>query len=322
MNRLMPSAAALIVLLVLAACAAPGGTPGPSSSADPDEPDGGTGSDGEEIEHPTGADEVVLLVESVGGFLPVDFMVTQLPSFAMYGDGRVIMQGMQTLEFPGPALPALIERRLTAEGIQAILEAVEATNVLGSNKELRGAMNVVADAADTVFTVNAGGRQVVVSIYGLGTLMPGMEPPPGMPVGELEAHEALFALNDQLMLLDSWLPDGAWATDGWHPYEPAAFRLYVRDVTGEPVEGGEGPGQVMEWPSDEDPAAFGEEQPFFGNGTRCGVADGDAGGTWFEALSAAKQNTLWTDDGERRFSVTPRPLLPHEETACPQLGGA
>lgn len=318
MNRLVPLLAALVVVLVLAACAAGGGDPGTREPVPPVASDGGA----EAIGHPTGADEPILVVESVGGFVPVDFAVTQLPSFALYGDGRVIMQGVQTLEFPGPALPPLLERRLSEEGIQAVLEAVTATNVFGSSKELRGAMNVVADAADTVFTVNAADREVVVSIYGLGTLMPGMEPPPGMPAGELEAHEALFALNDQLMALDSWLPAEAWATDGWHPYQPTAFRLYVRDVTGEPVEGGEGRGQVMEWPVEDDPAAFGEEQPFFGNGTRCGAVSGEGGRTWLEAMSAAKQNTLWTDDGERRFSVAVRPLLPHEEAVCPPVAGA
>lgn len=322
MNRTVPLAAALIVVVLLAACAASGQVPGPTGPASPgDSDDGGGGGDGA-IEHPTGADEPILLVESTGGFVPLEFMVTQLPSFALYGDGTVVQQGMQTLEFPGPALPALVERRLSPEGIQAVLAAVQDTNAFGTSRELRGAMNVVADASDTVFTVNAGGREVIVSIYGLGTLMPDMEPPPGMPAGEMEAHETLFALQDQLLMLDSWLPASAWATDGWQPYQAERFRLYVRDVTGEPVEGGEMPQQVMEWPVEGDPAAFGEEQPFFGNGTRCGAVEGDDGRAWLEALSAAKQNTLWSDDGDRRFSVMPRPLLPHEETACPPLAGA
>lgn len=318
MKRHMPSAAALLALFVLSACAATGAPTSPGSP-DPQPSDGGGG--GGAIEHPTGADEPILVVENVGGFVPVDFMVTQVPAFALYGDGRVVMPGMQTLEFPGPALPPLVERRLSEEGIQAVLSAVEGTNLFGSSRDLRGAANIVADAADTVFTVHAGGREVTVSIYGLGTVTPDMELP-GMPAGELEAHEALLALNDRLMLLEDWLPAGAWASDGWHPHQPAAFRLYVRDVTGEPVEGGEGPGQVLEWPTDDDPATVGEEQPFFGNGTRCVAVDGEAGRAWLEALSAAKQNTLWTDDGERRFTVAPRPLLPHDEAACPQLGGA
>jgi hypothetical protein len=320
MNRLAPSAAALVFLLVLTSCAAAGG-PGPTDSGEPS-PDAGGPGGGDEIEQPTGADELVLLVESVGGFVPLEFSVTQLPSIALYGDGRIVMQGMQTLEFPGPALPPLVERRLTPDGIQAILEAVEGTNLFGTSREFRGAMNVVADASDTVFTVHAGGREVTVSVYGLGTLAPDMEPPQGMPAGELEAHEALTALNERLLMIDEWLPAGAWATDDWDPYEPEAFRLYVRDVTDEPAEDGDLAGQVIPWPTDDDPAAFGEEQPFFGNGTRCGAVEGEAGGAWLEALTAAKQNTRWTDDGERLFSVLARPLLPHEEARCPALGGA
>lgn len=314
MKHLRPTSATLLVaLLALSACASAGGTPDgsadPSPSPDPD--DGVAG----RIEHPTGADEPILVVDAVGGFVPVDFLVTQTPSFALFGDGRVVMMGVQTLEFPGPALPALIERRVTEQGIQAILEAVEATGQFSSSRELRGAMNVVADAADTRFAVNAAGREVTVSVYGLGMVMPGMEVP-DMPAGEAEAHEALGALNDQLMMLDDWLPADAWATEGWHPYEPDAFRLYVRDVTGEPVDG-DLPEHVMDWPADDDPAAFGEEQPFFGNGTRCGVAEGES---WLAALSEATQSTRWTDDGQRRFTVAPRPLLPHDERACPEGG--
>lgn len=316
MNRHVPLATALVAVSILSACAAVGGPPEPS--ADPHPVDPGAGGDGA-IDHPSGADEAVLVVENVGGFMPIDFMATQLPTFALYGDGRVVVQGMQTLEFPGPALPPLLERRLTEEGIQAVLAAVQETNLFGSDLELRGAMNVVADAADTVFHVNAGGRQVTVSVYGLGTLMPGMEPPPGMPAAELEAHAALAALNDQLTLLEEWLPADAWATDGWHPYEPEAFRLYVRDVTGEPVDG-DLPEHVLDWPTGDDPAAFGEEQPLFGDGTRCGAVEGDVAQAWLEALGGAKQNSRWTDDGERRFSVAPRPLLPHEEAACPDAG--
>ena len=66
------------------------------------------------------------------------------------GDGRVIMQGMQTLEFPGPALPALIERRLTEDGLQQVLRALEQTNLFTGDLELRGMNGMVADANDTI----------------------------------------------------------------------------------------------------------------------------------------------------------------------------
>jgi hypothetical protein len=251
----------------------------------------------------------------------VQSMATQLPGFVLLGDGRVIMQGAQTLEFPGPAYPALVERTLTEEGIQSILAEIEETNLFTADLELRGAQNIVADAADTLFTLNAGGMDVTVSVYGLGTLLPDMDPPPGITSAEIEAHRLLGQLNDGLMTLDSWLPADAWEAEGWQPYEPAAFRLYVRDTTGEPVEGGDLPEQVRDWPTDDDPAAFGEEEAFFGDGTRCGVADGELGATWLAELGAANQMTRWTDDGDRRFSVMARPVLPHEDPACPELAG-
>jgi hypothetical protein len=304
------------MLLVLAACAVPGGTPGGSGSNGSDEPE----TNG--IEHPTGSDPI-LIVDSTGGFVPVQFMATRLPTFVLLGDGRVIVQGAQTLEFPGPALPALMERTLTEEGIQQVLRAVEDTNLFTTDLELNGAQNVVADAPNTLFILDAGGRKVTISIYGLGALLPGQEPPSGISSSEVEAHRILGQLNDALTTLDSWLPDDAWETEGWQPFEPEAFRLYVRDVTGESRDGGDLPEQVREWPTDDDPAAFGEAVELFGDGTRCGSVDGELGTLWLEELTAANQMTLWSTDGENRFSVTARPVLPYEDPACPDLvGGA
>jgi len=317
MKRMLPSL--FVVLLVITACAAPGGTPGGSSGESPGE-SSPPPSGGESIEHPTGS-EAILAIDSAGGMIPVQFMATIVPAFVLLGDGRLIMQGPQTLEFPGPALPALIERTLTEEGIQTVLGAVEETNLFTTDLELRGAQNVVADAGDTLFIVNAGGQKVTVSIYGLGALLPEMEPPPGITSGEIEAHRILGQLNDGLMTLDSWLPAEAWETEGWQPYEPEALRLYVRDVTGQPIEGGDLPEQVREWPTGDDPAAFGDEEAFFGDGSRCGVVDGELGVTWLEELNAANQMTLWTDDAERRSSIMNRPVLPHEDPACPELAG-
>ncbi|MEO6578382.1 MAG: hypothetical protein ABIO99_05730 [Candidatus Limnocylindria bacterium] len=307
----------LVLLFALSACAASGGATDPSTDESPPPSSGGD----DQIEHPSGS-EAVLIVEWAGGFVPIEFLATRLPTFVLLGDGRVIMQGPQTLEFPGPAYPPLIERTLTEDGMQAILRAVEGTNLFTRDLDLRGAQNMVADAPDTLFILNAGGQDVTVSIYGLGTLAPGMETGPGISSGELEAHRLLGQLNDALMTLDTWLPDGSWEAEGWQPYEPEAYRLYVRESTGEPVEGGDLPQQVREWPTDDDPAAFGEDVSFFGNGTRCGVVEGEAGAAWLAELAASTQMTRWSDDGQRRFTVLVRPVLPNEDPTCPDLDGA
>lgn len=316
----MPAATALLViLLVLASCAAGTAAPSVSPGSSPPPSTGGDES-GDGIEHPTGA-EPVLVVDSAGGFVPLEFTATRIPQIVILGDGRVIMPGAQTLEFPGPALPPLMERTLTEDGLQQVLQAVEETNLFTADADLRGAQSTVADAADTVFELHADGRDVTVSVYALGTVQPGMDPPPGMDAAEIQAHGVLQQLNDALMTLDTWIGADGWETEGWQPYEPQAFRLYVRDATNDPIDGGGMPEQVRAWPTEDDPATWGEEQAIFGNGTRCAVVEGDAAATWLGELASATQSTRWTDDGQRRFVVTPRPLLPHEDVACPDLGG-
>ncbi|MGH2429241.1 MAG: hypothetical protein ACRDGV_10245 [Candidatus Limnocylindria bacterium] len=318
MKRIVAAIAGLSVVALLTACGSAGGSPPGSGDTSPD-PDSGGG-----IDHPEGA-ELVLSVTNRGGFAPPQFLAGQVPSFVLLGDGRLIVQGVQTLEFPGPALPPLQERQLTAAGIQAVLERVTETDLFAEDRELRGAQNIVADAADTVFTLHAGDREVTVSVYALGMLGPPMEPPPDDMItpAEIQAHQMLQRLSEGLLFLEDWLPAGAWADTGWHPYEPEAIRLYVRDATGEPVDDGGLPEQVRQWPIENaDPAAFGVEEATFGDGTRCGVVDGDEAANWLADLQQSTQMTRWTDDGERRFSVTPRPLLPHEEHDCPEIIGA
>ena len=317
MKRIALGLLPLAILLAACSSGGPGTTPDPGRS---------NGGGGEAIEHPTGSDEAIFIIDMTGGFVPVEFMTTHLPSFVLLGDGRVIVQGAQTLLFPGPALPALMERTLTEDGIQTVLRAIGDTNLFGADLDLRGAANMVADASDTVFIVNAGGQEVTVSVYGLGTLSPaqGQEPPPGVSSAEMEAHGVLQQLYEQMLSLESWVPADVWEDEGWQPYEPEAFRLYVRDVSGEPQEAGDVPRQVRAWPTDADPAAFGEEQATFGNGTRCGVVEGEEAAVWLEELTRANQLTLWAPsaDPDARFSVLARPLLPHEEATCPELIGA
>jgi hypothetical protein len=258
-------------------------------------------------------------MEDTGGLQMLGAALTQMPGFVMLGDGTVIMQGAQTLEFPGPALPALQVRRLTGDGIQQVLEAVEDTNLFTADAEFNGAQNVVTDVTNTVFHLNANGSEVSVSVYGLGFLDPSMGNLEGVSEAEIEAHRILSQLRDALMTIDTSVTADGWEAEGWQPYEAEAFRLFVRDVTGEPTDP-DLPGQVREWPTDHDPATAGEDAGL-NDGTRCIVVDGETGATWQAELAASNQNTLWTTDGDDRFSVRPRPLLPHEDVACPAPAG-
>jgi hypothetical protein len=320
MKRSVPG---LLFLLLISACAASGtppsddatpersGDPPASSEAPSEDAGGGDGSAGA---------PPVLVVTSEGGMLPVDVQAQHPPILVVTADGRVVAQGVQTLEFPGPALPALVERRLNEDGLAEVISAIEATNLFTADLDVNVEGGMAIDAGATVFTVHVGDTDAVVRVGSLGALPPDAEPPPGMSADEVAAYRTLSTLNDRLMTLDTWLDPSGWETDTWVPYEPSAFRLYVRDVSDEPSDP-ELPEQELPWPTDDDPAAVGAEIPALGDGTRCWVVDGDLAELWYEQLTEANQNTRWTTDDDRRFAVTPRPLMPHEEAACPEPAG-
>lgn len=285
--------AGLALSLLLSACSqGSGGSPGP-------------------IAHPAGGD-TVFRIEYAGGMIR-DFFLTGLPPFTMTGDGRVIVQGAQIDIFPGPALPAVNVRKLTEDGIQAVLAEVARTGLFGSSVEYRGAQNFVADAGDTVFILHADGKDVTVTIYGLGTLDPAGNYP-GIPQAELAAHRTLSRLYDELTNLDAQLPAGAWADASWQPYVPEAMRLLVRNADADPPDDSGIGNQLLDWPGDSDPATFGD--PASDGTARCGVVSGQEAKDWYTALTGANQLTLFTK-GDHRYQVTVRPLLPDEPLECP-----
>lgn len=289
-------------LVLLSACTLAGGRPSPSQPSP--------------ISHPTDPDQLILRVAHLGGFVPVEWVFTALPAFSLMGDGTVIVEGAQVAIFPGPALPPLQARRLTADGIRAVLSEVSASGLFGHDAEYRGAQNFVADAADTVFTLNVEERTTAVRIYGLGTL-PLDGDVPNLDPAEVEAHRVLSRLLDRLTTLETWLPGGAWADPGWRSYEPAALRLLIVDAAGrEPVEGVEP--QLQEWPLGVDLGMLGEPSEL--GEFRCAVLDGGDAATLLVALRHANSETRWVQ-GEGRYVLSVRPFLPDEPLSCepPQL---
>src|SRR5215212_7606087 len=118
------------------------------------------------IEHPTGADDLILRVEVVGGFVPPQVLLSEIPQLSLYGDGRAITTGPMIDIFPSPALPNLRQVTLTEAGIQEVLAAAQAAGLLDGDRTYFN--NTVADAPTTVFTVHTGGMTSTISAYGLG----------------------------------------------------------------------------------------------------------------------------------------------------------
>jgi hypothetical protein len=291
--------AILSVTLLVACSLRPGGSTGPTA-----EPSG--------IAHPSG-DAVVLRIEFSGGFVAPSFLYTSFPAFTLTGDGRVIVPGAQILIFPGPALPAVNVRRLTDDGIQAVLERVTGTGLFGKSVELLAAQNFVADVGDTIFTLHADGAEVRIRVYGLG-VFDSAGTYPGVSADELAANRTLSRLSQDLGNLDAILPASAWADAAWQPYQPEALRLLVRNADADaPDESGIANG-LVDWPVDSDPATFGD--PTSDGAQRCGVLSGQEARDWYTALSAANQLTRFVK-GDHRYQVTVRFQLPDEPPECP-----
>ena len=302
MNALRLSVAGLV--LVATGCSAGGSGGGPDGSPDGSGP----------IEHPGGS-ELIVRMSSGGGFVPREFALSSVPAFTLLGDGRVIVAGPVPAIFPGPALPNLMERRLTEEGIQEVLRLLADTRLFGADAEFDGASNFVADAATTTFTVNAGGGTVNVSIYGLGTLPPDGQGGPNLPAVERAAHERLAQVADALTSLESWLPAEAGADEEFRAYVPEALRLHVRNADGDvPDPSGVEP-EEREWPLDAPLSDFGDEPTADAPDLRCGVVTGVDADRLLGELAQADQLTRWVSDGAL-YTVIARPLLPDEAQDC------
>src|SRR5918999_4386655 len=127
---------------------------------------GGDPTDPPGIDHPTGPDQLVLRIDSGGGFVPPEFLLTDLPDLSLLGDGRLVVLGPQIEIYPGPALPNLQVRQLTRDGMQALLEAAREAGLFGPDAHYDN--RCVADVPTTTFTLVAEGKTHMISAYALG----------------------------------------------------------------------------------------------------------------------------------------------------------
>jgi hypothetical protein len=260
---------------------------------------GGTVGSGDTIQHPTGADQLVLRWEYQGGFVAYEYTLTRIPSFSSYGDGTLITEGPQPEIYPGPAMPNLLSTPLTEDGTQTILGAAEDAGLTSGDAAYP--FPCIADAATTVFTVDAGGAVSTVAAYALG------EGQTDCRNVDSNARAKLAGFQAKLGDLQSWLPAGAIGSE--QPYEPTQVRLYVGpfvtdpNLTQEPID----------WPLDTRLADLGA--PLAGQTSdqqlRCGVVSGPELATLLPDLQKANQLTPWRSDGSD-FRLLVRPLLPDE----------
>lgn len=290
MRRPGARALSLLALVALAACSGDATT-----VATDDDPT--TTTTGASVPSDSGTGPaLVLQVHTGGGFVPVEYAFSSIPEFSLYTDGRVIVSGPTTAEFPGAALPNLLTGTVDPD---AVADALAAALTAGVADEPDLGEPQVADASTTTFVLVTGGRTTTLGAYALGM---GTDPVSGethgMSAAQVENRRRLEALRERLTTLGERA-----ATD---PYRATAVSVLVRPVT-PPGPGAPAPEPVpgeVDWPL-ADLATGGVVQ--FGG--RClGVGGADLEQV-LAATRRARSNTRWLSGGAA-WSLILRPELP------------
>jgi hypothetical protein len=270
-----------------AAPTAPGATPGGTGSPTT-APPSGTPVPGA-INHPTGAKDVVLRMETGGGMI-VEANAVATPTFTLYGDGTIVFRD-PTAAPPEPIggvrreVPFSIVR-VGEEGIQALLQ--EALGAGGLALATGPYLGMGADIPTTTFTISVEGRTKQVTVSGF---LPDLHPQDAVIVA------ALGHLAEQL--------DGfASSIAGEATYVPAAFRGVLISLD-QPF------GPVVAWPwPDLSPDDFaGGETDLFRTRT---LAPDDVAALGIEGVDGGLSGLVLELEG-RHFSFALRPLLPDED---------
>lgn len=219
-----PRAKALTASLVLgllipnlfAAC---GSTPSPSLPApSPTSAPSPTGArpspTASALSHATGATDVLLRYGVSGGYtVQAAALMRVVPRFTLLGDGTVI--SYDPSEATAVAGAPLHRATMTEDQIQALLTFALDEGGLRSAAAKIEPPGIVADAATTSFTIDAGGIDRTVQVYALGT----QSPPPNDTWAELQALAA--RLGDVPALVAA-----GGATDAGR-FLPTAYRAYL-----------------------------------------------------------------------------------------------
>lgn len=288
MRRTGISALLLSALVLLVACT--------DKATDVEAGDGGGTTTTTVPVTPGPANDLILQIHTGGGFVPVEHAFASVPEFTLYADGRVIVPGPTTMEFPGSALLNLLEGTVDSAAVQDAVAAARKAGVADSPAPDLG-QPPVADAPTTTFVL-VDGQTSTLKAYALDI---GIDADFGLTTAHKENRRRLQNLVELMSKV---------ASAATSPYEAAAVSVLVQPYT--EAEAGSLPAEPApteaDWPL-ASLAPGGKEQQL---GGRClGFAGADAEKV-LAVAEKAKSNTRWRSGGAA-FSLAFRPELPGTE---------
>jgi len=247
----------------------------------------------------TGPESLILRVSTEGGFIAPGYLLTAIPQFALYGDGRVIVPGPVDAIYPGPLLPNLRQLQLAPAEIQRLLAAADADGLLGADASYAQAN--VMDAGTTTFTTTVDGKTHTISANALGASAVAVD------ASDAAARAKLLDFQGKIQDLSGFL--GRTVGDG-DSYRPLEMRVFVGP---EPGADPASPSlQAVTWPLAGDPATAGK--PTGIQGQSCILVSGTDLTRFLAVATSATSTSVWTAPSGR-FGVAVRPLYPNE-TGC------
>ena len=232
----------------------------------------------------------VVRVVTKGGFAPEAARRGEVPQVSVFADGRVIIVGPTTLEFPGPALPNLQEFRVTGRGLGKIIDEGRDAGLLDDPAPDYGDPGIT-DQPTTTVTVRVDGRSRTVDVYALNFY-------DGVTADQRENRKRLSDFvelaGDPGALLPVVVPGST------RRYDSAAIAVFVS--SSETTDGAR-----HAWPLG---ALSGKE---------CAVYEGGDAAAVLDAARTAREGDVWQSAGAT-YNVAFRPLLPDERT-CDDVTG-
>ena len=68
---------------------------------------------------------MLLQISFEGGFAPIEFIVNRVPSYTLFADGTLLVEGPSAAIFPGPALANIQQTTLDDRTMDQIIELIE-----------------------------------------------------------------------------------------------------------------------------------------------------------------------------------------------------